>query len=67
MQKGKTCNCKCEHPILCICKEDGTIICKISDFDLVNEASKTVGQEWIKKLNPNPAGSRGMIAPEVIL
>ena len=67
MQKGETCNCECEHPILCTCKEDDTIICKISDFDLVNKASKITDRKWIKRLNPNPAGSRGMIAPEVIL
>ena len=66
MQKADTCNCLCQHPILCTCNKDDTIICKISDFDLVNKASKTTDQKMIKKLNPNPAGSRGMIAPEVI-
>ena len=67
MEKTDTCNCLCDHPVLCTCKEDDTIICKISDFDLVNKASKITNLTYIKKLNPNPAGSRGMIAPEVIL
>ena len=65
MKKGSNCKCPCEHPILCICKEDNTIICKISDFDLVNKASKITDHKWMKKLIANPAGSRGMIAPEV--
>lgn len=66
--KSNTCTCQCDHPILCECDEDGTIICKLSDFDLVNIASddqKTANTNWMAKLYPNPGGSRGMIAPEV--
>ena len=67
MMKRDTCTCKCSHPILCICSEDNTIICKVSDFDLVDTAAddEKANSKWIKKLNPNTGGSRGMIAPEV--
>ena len=68
MAKCDTCKCSCSHPILCVCNEDSTIICKISDFDLVdvaadNKIAKSNG--WMAKLSPSPGGSRGMIAPEV--
>ena len=54
--------------MLCICNEVNTIICKVSDFDLVDIAAKdekAYNSQWMKKLFPNPGGSRGMIAPEV--
>ena len=57
--------CPCEHPLLCHCKRNGTILCKISDFDLVDSTSDKADKKWVAKLNPSPGGSRGMIAPEV--
>lgn len=59
-------NCSCPHAILCTCKRDDTFLCKISDFDLVNDAHEPEDTKWMAKLNPNPGGSKGMIAPEVL-
>ena len=69
MTKSDACTCKCSHPMLCDCNEDDTIICKVSDFDLVDVAAsdEIANSKWIAKLIPNPGGSRGMIAPEVNL
>ncbi|XP_065896173.1 calcium-dependent protein kinase 4-like [Dysidea avara] len=59
----KFAHCPCEHPILCCCKSEGTILCKIADFDLMDKAIATDSK--FKTLNPSPGGSKGMIAPEV--
>jgi len=60
----KSTNCLCKHPLLCCCKSKGAILCKIADFDLMDKPATTYSKR--KTLNPNPGGSKGMIAPEVL-
>ena len=57
-------NCHCsQSAIECTCDGMGGVTALLSDFDLVEEA--TSDDEWDRLGDTEPAGTRGMIAPEV--
>lgn len=61
-------NCECVSPLQCNCDGDGGVQYVLGDLNLMcmeNDQTEK-GAEWEKMLQCAPAGTIGMIAPEVI-
>ena len=58
-----TLTCHCTSAITCTCGGRGGGTALLSDFDLVEAA--TSDGKWARLRDSEPAGTRGMIAPEV--
>ena len=55
--------CSCPSAIMCTCDGRGSGTALLSDFDLVEKA--TSDGKWARLRDSEPAGTRGMKAPEV--
>jgi len=61
-------NCDCPSPLQCTCDGDGGVQYVLGDVNLmcIEDGQSYTEGEWDKMIQHAPAGTRGLIAPEVI-
>jgi len=60
-------NCNCPSPLQCVCDGDGGVQYVLGDVNLmcIEDGESCTEGEWAKMIQHAPAGTRGLIAPEV--